>query len=175
MAEKNEPVPIYIAVDSKKISRCEWCGTLESNNWTTSGECAYCSKKCNLASEIDVSAFCSFLWLILSPFFVVVIGITGIPMTLLSSIIVWIILVIGFSPVYYVLILGYRHRKDIPKDSKMDESLLEVKLLKAVSTAVVCPKCDANIDLNNLGPRRTYTCTYCGTTGTINIITSDDS
>ncbi len=175
MAEKNEQVPIYITVDSKKISRCKWCGTLESNNWVTSADGVYCSQKCNLASEIDVSGVCSLLWLILSPFFVVVIGFTRISMTLLTSIIVWIFLVIIFSPVYYVRIQGSRHRKNIPKDSRMDESLLEAELLKAVSTAVVCPRCDANIDLQNLGPRRTYTCTYCGTTGTINIITSDTS
>ncbi len=50
MIENRESLLIYVAVDSTKIVRSQWCGTIESDNWRVNRYGIHCSDDCAAAS-----------------------------------------------------------------------------------------------------------------------------
>ena len=86
-----------------------------------------------------------------------------------------ILLLLTGTPLLYASIIGQRKRIKVPKDSKRDEDISDAALLKALPSSVTCPKCDGTIDLTKVGKDLVYTCDYCGTSGTIEILDTTQS
>jgi len=151
---------IYVVVDSSKIARCSWCGTTESENWIGSDFGIYCSTGCSLAANTPVSilmfTFFALMWLPSIAFLPVSSG----------SVLFLVLALLSLC----CSLPGLIQRRSVPNGSRANGVPLDTALLATVSTSVICPRCDANLDLRNIGEDRVYVCGYCGATGTIEII-----
>jgi len=87
-----------------------------------------------------------------------------------SIIISFLMASVLLSPVLCCSAIGQYHRTTIPKGSRRDDVSIDLARLKAVSSVVLCPKCDANIDIAKVGDDMVYTCDYCGASGTIEVL-----
>ena len=155
--DSKESLRIYIAVDPAKVARCKWCGGTESKNWTGDNMSGiYCSDECRFADQSN----CILLFFVISmPLALVISGPAGL---FLFSVLLSPMLVCGG--------IGQYHRRTIAKDSRRKDVSIDTAMLQAVSSAVLCPKCDANIDVTKVGDDRVYTCDYCGASGTIEVV-----
>jgi hypothetical protein len=82
-----------------------------------------------------------------------------------------ILLIVVGSPMMIFGFAGRGFRKDIPKGSRKTAGRLsELAMLRAATSKVSCPKCNANIDLKAVREDRVYSCEYCGASGTIKIL-----
>lgn len=153
---------IYVVVDSSKIARCAWCGTMESKNWRVSRYGLYCSHACSFAAGAPVLICTSVFFLALGFGIVMTVGWGAVG-------IFSCFLMLALPPLCCGL-QGQSHRRSVPRNSMADEVSLHTALLATVATSVVCPRCDAELDLRSIGKDRVYACGYCGTTGTIAVI-----
>ena len=126
----------------------------------------YCSKECNLASQANdfISGF------VMIVVFIPIMLTMGGPRYLSIIIIGSAIVIAMFSPLLYCGLVGHSHRRKIPKGSRRNQVSSDMALLKAMSSAVLCPRCDANLDVTKVGQDRVFTCDYCGASGTIEIL-----
>ena len=152
---------IYVVADSSKIARCAWCGAIESENWIAGNWSLFCSEGCSLAAGAPIAvsvfilfAFASLLSRALWP---------------MDGSVFLVPLMLGL-PFLCCSLPGLNHRRSVPKDSRANEIPLDTALLTTVATSVVCPRCDAELDVRSIGKDRVYACGYCGATGTINIV-----
>jgi transcription elongation factor Elf1 len=173
LVDNKESLRIYIAVDSKKVSRCKWCGTTQSDNWIGGRYGGiFCSTQCSLAYSAN-GTLLSFL-VLLVVLFPILFG-TGYPIPIGVLLYGFAILAVIFIPLTCFGGIGYYYRMHIPKDSRRDDVPIDVAMLKTMSSAVLCPRCDANIDVSKVGADRIYTCDYCGASGTIEIMNTSQS
>ena len=110
----------YIAVDRSKIASCNWCGTLESNNWEHGkyGGTIYCSTDCFYANSLETNAlfgFCTFMIpiILLLPF----LGYSSIPLP--STILIFGMLWFLALPFLYFVLKGNSTRTSRPKNSRV--------------------------------------------------------
>ena len=94
----------------------------------------------------------------------------GAPINLDALLIGFAIFALLFSPLLCFGVDGYYHCKNRLKDSRRDDVSLDTVLLRAMPSAVLCPRCDANIDVPKVGDNMVYTCDYCGASGTIEVL-----
>jgi predicted Zn finger-like uncharacterized protein len=173
LVDNKESLRIYIAVDPKKVSRCKWCGTTQSDNWIGGRYGGiYCSTQCSLAYSAN-RTFLSFL-VFLVILFPIIFG-TGYPIHIGSLLYGYALLAVLFSPLACFGGIGHYYRRHIPEDSRRDDVPIDIAMLKAMSSAVLCPRCDANIDVSKVGADRIYTCDYCGASGPIEIMNTSQS
>jgi hypothetical protein len=169
MKESNESHPIYIIADSKKIAKCDWCGTTESMDWQKYRDKIYCSTDClragqarnNLSVGLCLVVVLPCMWAVMTfPFVGIGFGLS-------------IMMILLGCP---YLIYGQEGRdiqKRITQGSKTQETPTELTLLRSVTSTVSCPKCDGNIDLTKVSEDMAYTCEYCGVSGAIEILQTD--
>jgi len=159
---------IDVVVDSSKIVRCKWCGTSESEKWLRTRLGLFCSVGCSYADSTEQFVPQALCLSIIMPLFIMMV-IPRIVGTVGFDIVVMLSIFVGLMSLYSGM-RGMDYRRSVPKDSRRNEVHLGTALLRTVSTSVVCPRCDANLDLRNIGEDRVYVCGYCGATGTIEII-----
>ncbi|MHA2117184.1 MAG: hypothetical protein ACXACG_18925 [Candidatus Thorarchaeota archaeon] len=166
MKDSKESHTIYIAVDPSKVAMCKWCGSVESEDWRM-GSGVYCSRECGWADQAEKFLLCFVLW-IPTALILTIMNSLGNP----SSIpFVSILLIVVGSPMMIFGFAGRGFRKDIPKGSRKTAGRLsELAMLRAATSKVSCPKCNANIDLKAVREDRVYSCEYCGASGTIKIL-----
>jgi hypothetical protein len=168
--DSKESLRIYIAVDPTKVSRCKWCGTTESrslmgwrgSNWGG----VYCSTACSLADYANRT-------LLIYPILVALVSFVfmrGFPISLDAYLIGIAIFAVLFSPLICFGGVGQYYRRNIPKGSRRNDVSLDTALLQVMPSTVLCPRCDANIDVTKVGEDKVYTCDYCGASGTIEIV-----
>jgi hypothetical protein len=75
-----------------------------------------------------------------------------------------------FSPFLYWGLIGLKRKKIIAKDSRRNDTPLDTALLKSISSAVFCPRCNAKIDVRKASEDRIFNCEYCGASGTIEVV-----
>lgn len=106
-----------VAVDRSKVTRCQWCGTIESSGWVyTSNNEAYCSKDCFYANKIEINGLLGLCFGCILPLFVIVITMIGraSPELILILLLSWI--PAAFS--IYAFFTGKRVRREVPKMSR---------------------------------------------------------
>ena len=172
MTENKDELPrLHIFVDGSKVVRCKWCGTTQSEKWIPAGfGDFYCSDNCKRAAEWNPEGygFCTFGFTLL--LFLVIIF-TGLP---------WEILLPGIlimSPLFILLpvIMYFRkppedYKEKVPKNSRWNEGLSDLSLLKTITSHAVCPNCDGNLDLSKVTQDMVYACEYCGASGKIEVV-----
>ncbi|RDE14175.1 MAG: hypothetical protein C4K48_06475 [Candidatus Thorarchaeota archaeon] len=163
MTENREPLRVYVAVDPAKILRCMWCGLAESETWKRTKYGTYCSTECFYAAEASGFLCVFILEVVLTS---VMIGVAtpfplfiGLPFAMLI-----------FSPCLVWARVGWSRQKSVPRNSRRNETSSDIALLKAISSGVLCPRCNANIDVRTIGEDRIYRCEYCGASGTIEVV-----
>jgi hypothetical protein len=169
LKESNESHSIYIAVDSKKVARCDWCGTAESENWWKYQRQIFCSANCTSAAKARDDLTLGFVGMVIGP-------LIAIPFAYVS-----LALGIGFATLVMilasVLVIAGRKGLDlqqkIVRGSRKQEKPTGLTLLRSVASTVSCPNCDGNIDLTKVSEDMVYTCGYCGASGTIEILQTD--
>lgn len=119
----------------------------------------YCSDECKFADQANCTIL---LFLFAIPFALAISELVGL-----------LFFCVLISPILICGAIGQYHRRTIPKGSRRDDVPIDTTMLQAVSSAVLCPKCDANIDVRKVGEDRVYTCDYCGASGTIEVIKTD--
>jgi len=135
---------------------------MESKTWRHTRIGTFCSVGCADAGAVPLGALAFVLSAAGSLFILTIAGARGAGFSAL-------LLIIGI-PALYCSSLGMLHRRSVPKDSRANDVPLDTALLATVSTSVVCPRCDAELDLRSIGKDRVYACGYCGATGTISVI-----
>ena len=149
----------YIAVDKKRVMRCKWCGTTESDDWMDS----YCSKTCSVADslgdELCGAVIFPTLWIS------AVISLpTYDPQLLLLSDIVYTVEVVGALFVIIALCpliisvsrvsAARRARKIVPRDSRRIDKVFDKRYLR-------CQNCGAPLEM--MDGKTAMKCSYCGT------------
>jgi ribosomal protein S27AE len=175
MSAKHE----FITVEKIRMSRCLWCGTLESQDWIEAGRSPgyYCSRDCARAGNVE---FRQKRIRILKPcgIILVLVGIVTIP--LFNFDLVFTVITSGISMLGDVV---YRTREiskgqeimsHVPKDSRKDDRPLDLVLLERAKISALCPNCGANLFLAKIGPDRIFKCVYCGAEGIIEWPPDDD-
>ncbi len=171
MKDNNESLRIYIAVDPSKVATCKWCGSVESEDWRK-GSGVYCSRECGWADQSENSLLFFLLWIPIA----LAIAALNLPSTPDRFPFVSIILIIVGSPCMIFGFAGRGFRKDIPKDSRKTEGRMsELALLRAVTSKVSCPRCDGNIDIREVSEDGVFACEYCGASGTIELLKTDET
>jgi transcription elongation factor Elf1 len=172
LVDDKEPLRIYIAVDPTKVSRCKWCGTTQSEKWKGDQYGGiFCSTECSLAYYANMTLVS---YPLLTIFFPLAFS-SGISVSLGALLPFFALFALLFSPLLCFGGAGTYQRMHIPKDSRRDDVPIDVAMLKAMSSTVLCPRCDANIDVSKVGKDMTYTCEYCGVSGTIEIMNTSQS
>jgi len=166
MKDTNEPLRIYVAVDSTKVFRCRWCGSAESDAWFETQYGTFCSGECYDASQAydRISVYSCFLIIFVGSFAVME---TLWPGTLIIALPAYLLL---SSPYLCCVKESWDSRKRIPRNSRKDTTSLDLSLLKAMTSGVLCPRCSANIDIRKVGKDKVYNCEYCGASGTIELV-----
>ncbi|MFW9806649.1 MAG: hypothetical protein ACFFFK_07970 [Candidatus Thorarchaeota archaeon] len=163
MGEKSQLQHLVVAVDSSKLARCTWCGTLESNHWINGKHGMYCSKACKSAT-VSEAGFVPLL-------FICQIGLIAIGF--MYSIEIGLVFGVFLIPVGILSLNEFKqgvesaHR--IPRGSRRTENVDDIKVLKTILKHVECPNCDGNIDLTTVGQDHIYHCGYCGASGIVEI------
>jgi len=106
-----------VAVDKSKVTRCQWCGTIESPQWVyTSSNEAYCSKDCFYANKMEMNGVFGLCCGCIIPLFLIFIMVFGnaYPEFILLVLMCW--LFSGFS--IYAYYTGKRVRSEVPKQSR---------------------------------------------------------
>ena len=106
-----------VAVDRSKVTRCMWCGTVESSGWVyTSSNEAYCSKDCFYANKMEMNGIFGLFCSCIIPLFLIAFMMVGsaVPEFVLVIIACW--LASGFS--IYAYFIGKRVRREVPKQSR---------------------------------------------------------
>ena len=165
MTDTQESLRIYIAVDPTKVARCKWCGRTEAEGWLGSHAGIYCSNECSLAEYANRTLLGFLIMIIVFPVLIL-----RVPMNLYDFALGSVISMVLFSPLLCFSAAGWNQRKRTPKDSQRDDVSIELTMLRALSSAVLCPRCDANIDVTRVDEDRVYTCDYCGASGTIEVV-----
>ena len=143
------------------ISRCEWCGVMESESRRfCSTECAFAAGAPGMIPILMVGAVLSSL-LILN---------VGQPTYMSTPGYLKLLSLVLPIPPLIMAIQGIEHRKSVPRNSRRNDAPLDTALLRTVSTSVACPRCDANMDVRGIGKDGVYVCGYCGATGTVAVI-----
>lgn len=166
MNENRESLPIHITVDSTKIARCQWCGSIESDNWRVNRYGVYCSDICAAANVTGLSICTSLFFVFLSLITVAAME----PSSWASGIGIPLLFILLALPGLLCGAIGLEHRKKVPRNSRRDDISSDLALLRAISSEVSCPKCNGNIDVGRISKDRVYRCQYCGATGTIEVI-----
>ena len=160
----------FITVDKDSITQCTWCGSIESKDWMRGGTKGrptgyYCSKNCWLAGQVELNRrsshvlFCMGIFALLISWFDIAIFLMGIFCFLTS---------LYASYTYYRSSLrGLEIRKQLPKESRIDERTLGLVVLERAKISASCHKCGGNLNLSEIGPERIYRCRYCGAEGII--------
>ena len=174
MKENREPLRVYVAVDPAKILRCMWCGIALSEDWRhteygiyySKGRYAtYCSRGCHDAGRVNERILGS-----LSIVFMSAIILPSVQLSPGAFIIVVAVAVLVSCPFLYYAKVGRDLQKKVPRNSRRDDVSSDIALLKAISSGVSCPICNANIDVRKIGTDRVYNCDYCGASGTVEIV-----
>ena len=172
MVDSKESIRIYVAVDPTKVSRCKWCGTIQSEKWIGDRYGGvFCSTECSFAYYANKTLVSYPLLVIFVPLFFWF----GIPVSLGTLLPAFALFALLFSPLLCFGGAGHYQRRHISKDSRRDDVPIDVAMLKAMSSTVLCPRCDANLDVSKVGKDMTYTCEYCGASGTVEIMTTSQS
>ena len=166
MKDSKESHTIYISVDAAKLARCKWCGRMEGDRWHRTDNESYCSMNCAKADTASYMILAFLLTVALSPIAILLVG-TMSPSVVVLGLLLF--LIVG-SPFLRFGYSGLRYRSKVPRDSRRYEGPSGVDLLKALPSGVLCPNCDANIDLENVSEDMVYTCTNCGESGDIEIL-----
>ena len=171
MTDNKESLRIYIAVDPTKVSRCKWCGTTQSEKWKGNQYGAiFCSTECSLANYAN-RTLVFYPLLVFAPLILSI----GKPIFLGAFLGALALFALLWSPLLFFGGAGLYQRRRIPKDSRRDDIPIDVAMLKAMSSTVLCPRCDANIDVSKVGKDMTYTCEYCGASGKVEIMNTSQS
>lgn len=166
MNENRESLPIYITVDPAKIVRCKWCGVAQSEHWQHTQVGIFCSTDCYDAERADARIGAFFALVILLAFIVAMIA----QLSLVAVAMVLPVLLLAVVPFLYCGMLGRNLRKKVPRGSRRDDVSSDLAMLKAISSGVSCPRCNANIDIRKIGEDKVYNCEYCGASGTIELV-----
>lgn len=167
MSDKHE----FITVEKVRMTRCLWCGTLESKNWIEAGRSAgcYCSSDCALAANVEFRQE----WVrILTPFgiILIIIGIVAFPLQsdfemIFITITLGVLLECSSVICRDEIAKGQQVRSHIPRDSRKNDRPLDLVLLERAKPSALCPNCGANLILAEIEPDRTFKCKYCGAEG----------
>jgi len=136
---------------------------MESEIWRYTRIGTFCSAECAYASAASVELGVFIFMVAFSPFLMIIAGPGGAAASLL------LLVTLGL-PALFCAVRGMTHRQSVPRDSRRNKAPLDAALLRTVSAAVSCPRCDGNLDLRSIGEDRVYVCGYCGATGTISVI-----
>ncbi len=162
----------FITVDKDRMTKCVWCGTLESENWIQAGTRArltgfYCSMDCSLAGGVELQRRSCWIMGIMGLFVFLLSLVTGdVFIKLVSAVPVLLLLYLGVA-YYRGSMKGLELRKQLPKGSRSDDTSLDLVVLKSARISASCHKCGANLNLAEIGPERIYKCRYCGAEGII--------
>lgn len=157
---------IYISVDPSKAARCNWCGSTESREWRSTKHGLFCSVECQSAGTAP-DYLCAFLVLqVLGVLFAVA------SFTVSGALSIVLVFELFSLPYLFCFWRGRIWQKRIPMDSRRDDALQDLALLRGIAAVVECPKCNAVLDLSRIGSDKAYRCAYCGATGTVELIKS---
>jgi len=167
MGERSDLPRLYIAVNPSKLRRCDWCGTIESDNWIQGQYRGnYCNSLCLHARKNkefrEVLVIMVISWLLLTPLLVMT-------RNAIAAILISFIAIPGILCGIYRIRMSEAAIEKVPKDSRRTEVLEDIALLKTMLTHVECPNCDGNIDVNTIESDQIYHCSYCGASGIIEI------
>jgi len=151
----------YIAVDRKRVMRCKWCGSTESERWITAENDSwisgpYCSVPCKNADRAyDKLGFAVFLAIVFSlSFFTDFDWLSDILLVLMFVLPMSIICIIGPLAWGWVnLSAGRKARAAIPKNSRRVDKVFDTRYL-------LCENCHAPLEQTD-GKTATK-CMYCG-------------
>ena len=176
--DKDSP-QLFVAVDASKVARCNWCGTLQSDNWKEIRTGIYCSNGCADASNNQrlLASIC--IAIVAAPIVLLLPVPTGLFTAMQRPMIFTFVGVLVF-PFFVILIYGlvseYRrvriYKNEVPKASRMDEGIEELVLVRSAKH-VECPNCDGNIDLSKVKADMIYHCEYCGASGKVEILKTE--
>ncbi len=169
MEERSDLPHMYIAVDPSKLMRCDWCGTLESENWIRYENGVYCSATCK--SAVDSIVTPGLVLLCVVPIFLVAV-ITAITSSIEGMAFLLVMLFAGIFCLCFYL-EGKKSAALVPQSSRRTEIQDDISLLKAIMTHIECPNCDGNIDIDEIGKDQIYHCGYCGASGVVEITFTD--
>jgi hypothetical protein len=106
-----------VAVDRSKVTRCKWCGTIESSNWVyTSNNEAFCSKNCYYANNMELNGIFGLCCICIVPLILMTIMMAGgpIPEFILLIFVSWLLSMMSV----YSYFTGNRVRREVPKNSR---------------------------------------------------------
>lgn len=158
---------LRIFVDASRVPRCKWCGISQSYTWKTTKEGVYCSDSC---MKVDMHVTNRWCWFPIFLFFVISAlignsidssGILGSFSTVMIPLTICLFIV-DLPPLAY--------KTKVPRNSRVNEGLLNLSLLKTITSHIKCPNCDGHIDLSNVKKDMVYHCDYCGADGIIELV-----
>lgn len=171
MTENNNELPrLHILVDASKVVRCKWCGTTQSEKWIpTEPGSFFCSYVCVKAYGHDR------YWMILTPLICLIPLFVGV-FLLASDSEKGFVGFVGLLTCGITLSMAWctyedrEYAKDVPQNSRLNEGLSDLSLLKTITSHAVCPNCDGNLDLSKVTQDMVYDCEYCGASGKIEVV-----
>jgi len=106
-----------VAVDKSKVTRCKWCGTIESSQWMyTSNNNAYCSKDCFSADKLEINGILGLCFGCVFPLVIVAMILFGVAVPELLLVLFMSLLLSTCS--IYSFYTGKKVRKEVPKLSR---------------------------------------------------------
>jgi hypothetical protein len=112
-----ESQPRLVGVDRGKISRCKWCGSIESSQWFYSGfNDAYCSRDCYNADRVEINGILGFSFAIALPLLLItaMISLGPIPELVILIFCSWLLSICSI----YSYKSGRKVRQDVLKSSR---------------------------------------------------------
>ncbi|MHA2192038.1 MAG: hypothetical protein ACXAEE_11130 [Candidatus Thorarchaeota archaeon] len=173
MKEDTGSLKLYVTVDSSKVVRCDWCGTLASEKWIHGyGKRALCSKDCGKASAAIVwdgnkrRIMCGLAVLLLWLVYLVLIYPSSVQYLFPFLIFVCLLEILAI----YVFRDIVRTRDRIPEWSRYNQGVSSIFQLDSMPRTAECPRCAGSINLSNVKDNMVYHCESCGTTGVVEIL-----
>jgi hypothetical protein len=77
-------------------------------------------------------------------------------------------------PVYNEWKRVNQFKQEVPEGSRFNGASSNLALLRAIPHPIECPNCDGNIDLSTVKEDMIYHCEYCGASGKVEILKTEN-
>jgi hypothetical protein len=172
MKEDTGSLKLYVTVDSSKVFRFDWCGTLASEKWIHGyGKRALCSKDCGKASAAivwDRSKRMCMCILMVAPFYLIFLLLYDpfllqflFPYLIFASL-MGILMIYGIRDIIQM-------REKIPEWSRYNQGMASLLQPDNASLFAECPSCRGSINLSDVQDDMVYHCESCGASGVVEI------
>ena len=162
--DDNDLPRLTVVIEKTRLHQCAWCGTAYSEKWEFHDSKSYCSHDCMFADLQGDPSVCCML----------ILGLVMIPVSFIFQVYYFLILGLIFLVISLLMFIndrppeGYTER--VPRNSRLDEGIKDIYLLRALPYHVECPNCDANLDISKINEDMIYHCEYCGAEGVVELI-----